>query len=151
MDDLPALNLRVEELEALVRNHETRLPPEVIHDDPNFAYSSQLSYWIRALNPPTPNTMNSGRIGVDGPHGIDAARTRAQVVALERAQYYDPSTKEGWPVRSVPWKDRWEDVKQTGIILIIEVLEVNGQVVHDWKYSNNRPRWLDETSSIETV
>jgi hypothetical protein len=144
MDDIAALNIRVAELEARLQNHETRLPPEPKCEDPNFAYTSQLNYWVRALNPPTPNSTNSGSIGYDGPHDIATARTRAQAVALERAKHYDPATIEPWAVRTVPWKDDWQAVNETGVVLIIELLEVNGRVTHDWRYSNNRPKWLDE-------
>jgi hypothetical protein len=144
MDDIAALNIRVAELEARVNNHETRLPPEPKCDDPNFAYTTQLSYWVRALNPATPNTMNSGSIGYDGPYDRQAARTRAQAVASERAKHYDSSSPEPWAVRTVSWKDDWQAINETGIILVIEMLEVNGRVTRDWHFSNNPPSWLDE-------
>jgi hypothetical protein len=144
MDDVAALNIRVSELEARLQNHETRLPPEPKCEDPNFAYSTQLTYWVRPLNPVTPNSMNSGLIGLDGPHNIDTARTRVQAVALERAKHYGPSSNEPWPVRSVTWRDRWQDVRETGVVLCIEQLEVNGRFTHEWTYSNAEPSWINE-------
>jgi hypothetical protein len=129
MDDVAALNTRVEALEALLANHESRLPPEPKFDDPNRAYSHQLSYWVRAICPPTANTYNSGLLGYDGPHDRTTATARAQALAMEKAKYYEPTTKEPWPVRSVSWRDDWTKATDTGVILIIEILEANGRIV----------------------
>jgi hypothetical protein len=151
MDDIAALNERVERLEALLENHESRLPPEPKFDDPNRAYSHQLTYWVRAICPPTANTYNSGLLGTDGPHDRTTAHARAQSVALERAKYYDPTTKEPWEVRSVGWRDDWTKATDAGVVLIIERLEVNGRVCHDWNFSNARPSYLDDTPAKEGV
>jgi hypothetical protein len=149
MRDIAALNQAVEEIEARLANHESRLPPEPKMDDPNHAYSHRLTYWVRPVNPPTPNMFSMGLIGSDGPHDAEGATERAQAVALERARYYEPTSREPWRVVCVGWRDYWQAVKDTGVVLIIEQLEANGRVVHDWNFANELPNYLSEKESID--
>jgi hypothetical protein len=146
--DIAEINLAVEALEARLADHESRLPPVITREDPNRAWSHGLSYWVKPIDPPTPNTFQTGRLGNDGPHDAGTATSRAQKVAEERARYYTPDNPEPWSVVCVGWRDHWQDVKQTGVVLIVEQLEVNGSIAHNWTWSNELPNYLKKKDEI---